>query len=108
MTASTDGTARLWDTASGRPLATLQGHEGAAFYTTFSPDGGMVVTTGVDGTARLWRCGVCRPAEALIADMLRRVGRELSDEERAQFGLPAESSAVAEPAMKPRAPERGQ
>ena len=108
VTASIDATARLWDTASGRALAILQGHEGAVVYATFSPDGGMVMTTGLDGTARLWRCGVCRPAEALIADMLHRVGRELSDGERAQSGLRAESSAVAESAMKPRAPQYGQ
>src|SRR5262249_5294766 len=45
-TASADGTARLWDTASGEQRHTLQGHKDAVWSVTFSPDGKTVATAG--------------------------------------------------------------
>jgi hypothetical protein len=47
--ATTGGTVRLVDAASGRSLHTLTGGHPA-----FSPDGTRVVTTAADGSARLW------------------------------------------------------
>jgi len=54
VTASSDKTARLWDTGSGKLLATLQGHEGPVYGAQFSPDGKRIVTASNDETARLW------------------------------------------------------
>jgi WD40 repeat protein len=54
ITASDDGTARLWSAADGRLLATLEGHKGPVRHATFSPDGKTIVTAGSDGIARLW------------------------------------------------------
>jgi WD40 repeat protein len=54
VTASYDHTARLWDAATGRLLATLRGHEDVVRWVKFSPDGSRVVTAGMDHTARVW------------------------------------------------------
>ncbi len=54
LTASFDGTARVWEASSGKFLATLQGHSGAVWSATFSPDGARVLTASPDGTARVW------------------------------------------------------
>jgi WD40 repeat protein len=55
VTASEDGTARLWDAASGAPIAVFRGHEGPVYAASFSPSGEARVATGSkDGTARLW------------------------------------------------------
>jgi len=54
LTAGTDGTARLWDAASGQLLATLVAHTDAVFTAAFSPDGRRVLTAGTDNTARVW------------------------------------------------------
>ena len=55
VTASADDkTARVWDAASGQPLATLQVHKGGVWCVVLSPDGQRRVTASVDKTARVW------------------------------------------------------
>jgi WD40 repeat protein len=56
-TASHDGTARLWDPATGEQQRTLTRNPGpgrAVWGVAFSPDGHLLATAGHDGTARLW------------------------------------------------------
>ena len=53
LTAALDGTARIWDTESGKEIAALKGQSDAVFSAAFSGDGKQVVT--VDGdTAGIW------------------------------------------------------
>jgi WD40 repeat protein len=54
VSASSDGTARLWSTRSGAPIATLRGHSGSVTRASFSPDGQRVLTASSDGTVREW------------------------------------------------------
>lgn len=66
VTASDDGTARVWDGATGNELAVLRGHRGGVTSATFSPDGSRIVTAGMDGTVRIWDAASgeeSRPAE---------------------------------------------
>jgi WD40 repeat protein len=55
VTASEDGTARLWDGTDGALVAVLEGHTSGVKSASFNPDGTRIVTTSADGTAaRLW------------------------------------------------------
>lgn len=55
VTASKDGTARIWDAATGTPICKpLDGHSDEVSSALFSPDGRWIVTASLDGTARLW------------------------------------------------------
>ncbi len=54
ITASEEGTARIWDAASGKALAVLEGHKDAVWNACFSPDGSRVLSTSEDGSAILW------------------------------------------------------
>ena len=54
LTASEDGTARLWDAEAGAGAVAPHGHEAGVSSAAFSPDGARVVTASSDGTARLW------------------------------------------------------
>ncbi|WP_409991667.1 WD40 repeat domain-containing protein [Plasticicumulans sp.] len=63
LTGGMDGSARLWDAASGRELRRFEGHDGAVNSVAFAPSGEQVLTGGDDGRAR---CGM-RPAGANCA-----------------------------------------
>src|SRR5438309_653185 len=55
LTASHDGTARVWDAQTGRSLsANPMRHDVAVRHAAFSPDGARVATAGWDGAARVW------------------------------------------------------
>jgi WD40 repeat protein len=50
---SADGTAGLWEWATGREQARLQ-HGGQVWAVAFSPDGTRLATGSYDNAARLW------------------------------------------------------
>ncbi len=54
LTASFDATARAWDVARRRPVATLAGHEGWVNAVAFSEGGELALTASFDGTIRIW------------------------------------------------------
>jgi WD40 repeat protein len=60
-TASVDGTAKVWDAATGRLLLSLTGfgldQQGRANWVSdvaFSPDGARIITAAYDNTAKIW------------------------------------------------------
>jgi WD40 repeat protein len=67
VTASDDGTARIWEAASGVPLLQLDGSRGAVSTAAFSPDGGSVATASDDGYARVWDAQVWRELHVPLA-----------------------------------------
>ena len=71
-TASSDTTAKVWDTATGACLATLAGHTGTVEAVAFAPDGAVVATASGDATVRVWHAAT--GAHLLTLDRARLHG----------------------------------
>jgi len=54
LTAGADGTARLWDAATGSPRQSFRGDSHFLVDATLAPDGSVVVAGGSDGFLRFW------------------------------------------------------
>src|SRR5262249_6476279 len=54
LTASDDGTARVWAAATGQPAGPEFRHQDVAHHAASRPDGRQLVTAGGDGCARVW------------------------------------------------------
>ena len=65
-TTSLDGTARVWDAATGRCRTIITGHGWAMTAVAISPDGTWLATTSHDGTARVWDAATWKCRATLI------------------------------------------
>jgi WD40 repeat protein len=66
ITCSEDGTARVWDTATARPLTCPLRHRGNVGSAVFSPDGHWLLTASEDNTAAIWECSPAPPAPLIL------------------------------------------
>jgi WD40 repeat protein len=66
VSASRDGTLKLWDTASGNLLRTFTGHTSEVRSVTFSTNGKLIVSGSLDGTMKLWSPNSDEPLVTLI------------------------------------------
>jgi cytochrome c len=71
LTGGFDSTARLWDLALQRPLATLTGNAGPVHAVAFLPDGQRVVVAGDDGSLALWAPATSDPPRRWRAHAVR-------------------------------------
>jgi WD40 repeat protein len=67
VTASSDKTARVWDTRTGSEICQLSGHDDLVRSIAFSPDGKKIATTSNDRSARIWQAP-CGPQLAVLGE----------------------------------------
>lgn len=60
-----DGVVRVWETATGRQVAGLRGHDGPVLAAAFTADGRGLITGGRDRTVRVWDLDGTSPPVAL-------------------------------------------
>ena len=56
LTASSDKTARIWETETGDCLQVLEGHTDEIFSCAFNYEGDTIITGSKDNTCRIWKC----------------------------------------------------
>ena len=84
LSASADGTLRLWDANSGNALAVLQSGGGPLWDVAVSPDG-RIATLSQEGVIRVFNCEVCGSLDQVRALARSRAARSLSPQERQRF-----------------------
>ncbi len=67
-TTSLDGTARLWDAATGTTIRVLEAADTELFGADFSPDGQLFAVGGFDGVVRLWSTTTGEVRTLLVTD----------------------------------------
>ena len=65
LSASDDGTLKLWDATSGHPILSLAGHTDSVRACAFSSDGRSILSASDDGTLKLWDAASGRPILSL-------------------------------------------
>ena len=73
LTACGDGSAYIWDAATGALQTRLAGHTGVLNHATYSSDGRRIVTASDDGSAKVWNA----ENGQLIASLAERDGAVL-------------------------------
>ena len=73
-TGGADGTARLWDPASGKQVGRTMDHKRRVVRVAFSPDGRRLATASLDRTAQLWDAA---SGHALLSSPLQHAGPAL-------------------------------
>jgi len=73
VTASTDGTERIWDAGTAKETALLGGYEASVNSVAFSPEGSSILTASSDTTARIWDVRVATmPTKDLLTEVCTR------------------------------------
>jgi WD40 repeat protein/transcriptional regulator with XRE-family HTH domain len=88
LTSGIDATVRLWDVQTGNEIRRFTGHMAEIREVSFSPDGKYILTASNDGIAQLWLADLDETIHAVCALLTR----DLTPEEREQFGISNQSS----------------
>ncbi len=66
-----DGTVKIWDAQTGKPIQTLKGHQSRVTSMVFSPDGKTIASASGDNTVKIWDALTGKPIQTLIKHQSR-------------------------------------
>jgi len=75
VSASYDGTIRIWNIAMPRSIPSLEGHQSKVNKAVFTRDGRYLATAGGDASARIWDVETCQE----VGSPLRHLRKEVRD-----------------------------
>jgi WD40 repeat protein len=95
VTAGDDGTARVWDVATGDLLATFTKHRDTVVSASFSPSEPLVLTASYDGTVRIWDAQTAEQRAILRGAPTNEVLTSASFSPNGNWAVTAASGATA-------------
>ena len=87
ITASVDGTTRIWNIESGRQLQALEWTGNGNTPAVFSPDGRYIVTGSTEGAALVWPATAEEILTLVNSAKGRDLIRNLTHAEKALYGI---------------------
>jgi WD40 repeat protein/transcriptional regulator with XRE-family HTH domain len=93
LTGHDNGDARLWDIRTGQQIREFTGHSFWLTSAAISPDGQYILTGSADGTARIWDTDY----QDTIRFACSLLWTDLTDDERAQYGIADTNSTCSQP-----------
>ena len=112
LTASMDGTSRVWNSATGEPIGAVMRHGSGVLCAVFSPDSKFVVTGSEDNTARVWNAETGAPITPSLRHAASVLKAAFSPDSRCVLtysisGLARIWDAASGEALAPPAPKAG-
>ena len=80
VTASEDGTVRVWLATSGEEMQRYHGHEGPVYAAEFSPDGEHIVSAGHDRRLLVWDVSPASDANAFRTRRIEDIEQRLRED----------------------------
>jgi serine/threonine protein kinase/WD40 repeat protein len=108
VSASDDGTARVWDAATGQPIGVPLRHAGAVRFAEFDDAGSRVLTQCDDGTARVWDATTGQPVTPPLGHRLPLKRARFADGGTIVVTASGRAAGPPSPAVNPPTPNPAQ
>jgi len=97
LSASDDGSLRLWDAVAGTQVSSLEGHSAAISCATFSPQSSDLLSASQDGSIRVWNASIQQKTKVVADVEEKQVEEETTPSEDKEEKVPTPEAEEDDP-----------